>query len=302
MKDRPCYVRLENVEHRCEYELPTLSFILITILLTLMFSEILRLLHTPRYLSSVLLLVLIPKMSWRYRTDCDGLHIEGHSWFGYQRSSIIKWADVADAHLVNPKYGKIKLRLNNGKRRLITLGDIRNNFIDISNHRLEASIYQHLQKVGRAGNLLLRPDAESYFLEIPDWVPETMFVDRVENGFLTRYNVDADALEVKWIPDGEEVSYVDDFPEDRIEFDKAPSLEWYAYTLNEFEVEVSTGNADTKIEVNENELEMQKLVLALVRQLRKNPATDAVWLPDVLVEYLKERRENYPQISQIYAD
>jgi hypothetical protein len=129
-----------------------------------------------------------------------------------------------------------------------------------------------------------------------------MFVDRAENGFLTRYSVEADALEVKCIPDGEESSYVDDFPKDRIEFDKAPSFEWYAYTLNEFEIEVSTGNADTKIEVNENELEMQKLVLALVRQLRKNPATDAVWLPDVLVDYLKDGKGNYPQISQIYAD
>jgi hypothetical protein len=55
------------------------------------------------------------------------------------------WADVVDARLVNPKYGKIKLGLNNGKRRSITLGDIRNSFIDMSNHRLEASIYQHLQ-------------------------------------------------------------------------------------------------------------------------------------------------------------
>ncbi len=299
MKDRPYLVQLENVEHVCEFELPSLSFILITILLTLMFSEILRLLHTPGYLSSVLLLVLIPKMSWRYRTDCDGLHIEGHSWFGYKRSSIIKWADVADAHLINPKYGKIKLRLNNGKRRSITLGDIRNSYIDMSNHKLEASIYQYLQKVERAGNLCLRPDAESYFLEIPDWIPETMFVDRTEVGVLTRYSVDTEALEIKCIPDGDESSYVDDFPKDRIEFDKAPSFEWYAYSLNEFEVEVSTDNADTKIEVKEDELEMQKLVLAFVRQLRKNPATDAIWLPDVLVEYVKEGKGNCRQFCPV---
>jgi hypothetical protein len=278
MKDRPYLVQLESVEHEYENELMAFlaSLAFFSVLISMFFD-------IPRYIGIAFLLILVLNTKWKYRTDRDELYLEAKGFFDYKWKTSVKWTDVVDASMVNPKMGRILFTLNNGKKKSVTLGRIKGKFSDIYNHRIEASIYQHLQKVGKAGSMQLRTDAKSYFIEIPDWIPYTISVEREEDEFLAIYTVDSGVLEVKWKPKGEDISCIEELPKDRIEFVKVQYCKWNPHTHNGFEFEIFTGDSETKIKVNEDELEMQKLVLAVIRQVRKNPATDAIWLPNVLV-------------------
>jgi len=244
-------------------------------------------------------LYFICKAKLKYKTDIEGLYVEVRSGLtGYKWKRIFKWTDVSTASWGNSDTGKINFVLKQDWRRSVTLGRTDGRLTQQSTSAIEASIYQHLKRVGVTNVFELRLYADSYWMEIPAWIPDTATIERDEQEFIMTYNVSPELLEVKWRPKDENVSFVGESAEDKVEYTRVCRCKWDKPDTSDLELSVVADNVDTTIRADSDEPEMLKLMLAAIRQLRMSKI-DAVWLPNMLVGYLRDGKSNNPQI---YAD